>query len=188
MGTRGLTGFRRNGVDKLHYQQYDSYPDGVGLDILYELKRTDVSIDEIRDIFDSIIMVNLNEKPTKEQQDECSEYTDFGVSENSKDDWYCLLRKAQGSIAPYLNEGLKYMLDSCDFIKDSLYCAWAYIVNLDTEELEVWKGFQREPDSTNRYGEREERDYYPCKKLVTFDLHSLPDDETFINTINELIK
>ena len=33
MATRGAYGFRLNGVEKLFYNHYDSYPEGLGLDI-----------------------------------------------------------------------------------------------------------------------------------------------------------
>ena len=34
MGTRGLYGFRKNGVDKVTYNHYDSYPEYLGRNIL----------------------------------------------------------------------------------------------------------------------------------------------------------
>ena len=47
--------------------------------------------------------------------------------------------------------GLRYMLDSADFLKDSLFCEWAYIINLSTKRLEVYRGFQVRKPSPNRY-------------------------------------
>ena len=38
MGTRGLYGFRKNGVDKVTYNHWDSYPDGLGKQILRFIK------------------------------------------------------------------------------------------------------------------------------------------------------
>jgi hypothetical protein len=35
------------------------------------------------------------------------------------------------------------MMDSSEFLADSLFCEWAYIINLDTEILEIYKGFQK---------------------------------------------
>ena len=60
------------------------------------------------------------------------------------DDWYCLLRHAQGDLNVYKN-GLRYMIDNHDFIKDSLFCEYAYIINLDTKRLEFYVGFQKTP-------------------------------------------
>ena len=39
MGTRGLYGFRKNGVDKTTYNHFDSYPDGLGADVIESLKK-----------------------------------------------------------------------------------------------------------------------------------------------------
>ena len=72
-----------------------------------------------------------------------------------------------------------YMIDSSDFIKDSLFCEYAYIVNLDSGMLEFWKGFQKEPDPGNRYGcEVSTRCdwcdpvvcYYPCRLALEIPL------------------
>jgi hypothetical protein len=32
------------------------------------------------------------------------------------------------------------MIDSQVFLKDSLFCEWAYIINTDTGELEIYRG------------------------------------------------
>jgi len=42
------------------------------------------------------------------------------------------------------------MVDGIDFIKDSLFCEWAYLINLDRGVLEVYRGFQHKP-AKNRY-------------------------------------
>lgn len=38
MGTRGIMGFVVDGQEKLTYNHYDSYPDGLGLDVLRWLR------------------------------------------------------------------------------------------------------------------------------------------------------
>lgn len=43
-------------------------------------------------------------------------------------------------------EKLDLYPDNNDFILDSLSCEWGYILNLDNNTLEVWKGFQKYPD------------------------------------------
>ena len=43
------------------------------------------------------------------------------------------------------------MIDSSGFLLDSLFCEWAYIVNLDTGKLELYRGFNKKP-SDGRYG------------------------------------
>ncbi len=84
--------------------------------------------------------------------------------------WYKLLREAQGKMDVYLTGELRYMIDGIEFIKDSLFCEWAYIINLDNNTLEVWKGFQQSPQKDNRYGTSLEDGYYPCALIKTYPL------------------
>lgn len=171
MGTRGCYGFRKNGIDKFTYNHFDSYPDGLGRDILSFCKHT--SLAEMNEIYDRIILVNENDEPTSEQIAECSYWFNGDVSNRTPEDWYCLLRNAQGDLNAY-KTGLKYMIDNHDFIQDSLFCEYAYIINLDTKKLEFWKGFQHKPDQNNRYGTNPRHEYsdnyYPCKMIATYSL------------------
>jgi len=171
MSTRGCYGFRKNGIDKLTYNHYDSYPSGLGRIILEFCKET--SLDEMNEIYDKLILVDGGVKPTKEQIEECKQYYDGNVGSRTVDDWYCLLRNAQGDLNAYKN-GLRYMMEYGDFIKNSLFCEYAYIINLDTKKMEFWKGFQHKPNPNNRYGTKPRNgykdDYYPCKMVATYSL------------------
>lgn len=177
MGTRGCYGFRKNGIDKLTYNHYDSYPDYLGKIVVTFCKET--SLDEMNEIYDRLILVNENDKPTQEQIEECKRYYNGDVSCKTPEDWYCLLRNAQGDLDAYKN-GLKYMIDSCGFIKDSLWCEYAYIINLDTDELEFWVGGQDKPDIYNRYGVERDGDYYPCKMVASYSLVLVSIDENSV--------
>ena len=167
MGTRGCYGFRKNGIDKLTYNHFDSYPDWLGRKMIEFCKTT--SIKEMNKIFDRIVLVNRDSKPTQEQIKECIGCYDDSVSNRTPEDWYCLLRKSQGEPDAYKN-GLKYMIKNNDFIKDSLFCEYAYIINLDTNCLEFWVGFQSTPDEGNRYGTEKVDGYYPCKMVSYYPI------------------
>ena len=168
MGTRGCYGFRKNGIDKLTYNHYDSYPDYLGKIMVNFCKET--SLDEMNEIFDRLILVDEGGKPTPEQIEECKKYYDGSVSRQTPEDWYCLLRNAQGEPKEYKN-GLRYMTDANGFIKSSLWCEYAYIINLDTKKLEFWAGYQNTPDPDNRYGtEKNDSGYYPCKMVAEYSL------------------
>lgn len=41
--------------------------------------------------------------------------------------------------------------DYASFMHDSLFCEWAYIINVDTEMLEIYKGFNKNAYSEGRY-------------------------------------
>lgn len=167
MGTRGCYGFRKNGIDKITYNHYDSYPSGLGADVATFCKET--SLDEMNEIFDRIILVAESSTPTAEQIAECHKYYGAGDAGQTVEDWYWLLRDTQGDLSVY-KDNLRYMIDSHDFITGSLFCEYAYIINLDTNRLEYWVGFQRKPDKNNRYGTKNHNGYYPCKMKASYSL------------------
>lgn len=154
MGTRGVFGFHRNGIDKIMYNHYDSYPSGLGKAVVEFVKKH--SITELNTIFDRIEMIGGDQLPTQEQVKECEPYTDLSVSDQSVNDWYCLLRNAQGNLEAYAG-GLKYMIEGANFLEDSLFCEWGYVINLSTKRLEIYRGFQYKSQD-NRYKVTERQD------------------------------
>ena len=99
---------------------------------------------------------------------------------------YCEEDEDVDSIFDYLEKHSTFEMNySNDFIKDSLFCEHGYIINLDTNMLEYWRGFQTEKDDNNRYGTVCDRGYYPCKlkkEISLENIQSLSDDD-FINML-----
>lgn len=187
MSTRGIVGFRIDGQDKLTYNHWDSYPSAVGVDILEECRihYKDPKHFNIHKNVRKIKLVKEGTHPTEKQVNEYKKYADTGVSKKSLKDWYCLLRDTQGTIQPYIDGDVKHMIDSSAFILDSLFCEWGYIVNLDTDKLEVWRGFQHSPTKSNRYGQKEDRGYFPCKMIKEYDLNKLPTKQKFLKDLDQ---
>jgi hypothetical protein len=157
MGTRGAYGFYKDGVNKITYNHYDSYPSCLGHSMIEFVQ--DNSDENLNAIFDKIEMVEESSTPTEEQKKECEKWTSLAVSSQSTDDWYCLLRNAQG-VPEEFNKGLKFMTNGEGFLRDSLFCEHAYVLNLDTKELEYYVGFQH-VQNENRYSvESAENGYY----------------------------
>lgn len=177
MGTRGCYGFRKDGVDKLTYNHYDSYPEYLGKEIVEFIRTTPVEM--MKAIFDSVILVDGNTKATPEQIEECAEFLDERVSTGRADEWYCLLRNAQGDLTAYRDKGLKWMTDDHEFMQNSLFCEWAYVINLDQEMLEVYRGFQKEAHGGRYQGEADEYGYYGVKMIAGFPLGNIPDVKTW---------
>lgn len=191
MGTRGAIGFRLNGKDKVSYNHFDSYPSGLGADVVEVLHK--YTPFDMRQVVAGIRLVQGDSKPTPEDIEACKSWTDLGVSNQSTDDWYCLLRQAQGDLDAFMQGGLRVMIDSHEFLGDSLFCEWAYIVNLDDETLEVYKGFNQNRKAAGRYVtagiEQVENDkYYGVQLLVTIPLETLASMKTsqFVKGIEAL--
>ncbi|MGB9803120.1 hypothetical protein [Desulfofundulus sp.] len=175
MSTRGAYGFRIDGVDKITYNHSDSYPEWLGNEIVAFVKKT--PYEEMVEAARKIILVSESGEPTDEQVEECREF--FNLPGDCGKQWYWLLRDAQGDLDVYL-KGLRYMLNYRDFLADSLFCEWAYIINLDERIFEVYRGFQKQRDRNprNRYRDMERCDeaYYPVKLVAEFPLENIPDD------------
>lgn len=138
MATRGLTGFRLNGKLYAMYNHFDSDPEWLGQSVLEFCKQVDWDNPIIAERVAKIILVNdvgiVPEKFVKK-------YQKYSCNEFEKTiDWYWLLRDLQGvGILEKVVEGkVKHMIDNADFLGDEISCEWAYIINLDENELEVW--------------------------------------------------
>jgi hypothetical protein len=168
MGTRGALGFRVNGEDKLMYNHFDSYPEGLGSEVLEFLRGWEEnpleqlalsdqpprSKKEILAHYASLLRDVEGTEPTDEDVVKYDKWADWGVNGGRTNDWYALLRKTQGDLRAILECGV--FTGSNDFILNSLFCEWAYIVNCDEGVLEVYKGFVSEPHNEGRYAKRTE--------------------------------
>lgn len=141
MSTRGAYGFRVDNKDYVSYNHCDSYPECLGEEVLKVTQGLVVkhSIEELKEKVRSIKLVDINGEPTKKEVEQLKQYLNLDVGNQKPTDWYCLLREQQGYLLSNLECG--YMLDSSKFLLDSIFCEWAYIINLDDEVLEVYKGF-----------------------------------------------
>lgn len=78
--------------------------------------------------------------------------------------------------------------NSIDFAGDSLFCEWAYVVDLDKGTFEVFQGFNKEPLAD---GERfanapfDHEEYKQVKHRATFRLSELPSVEDFLAALQE---
>ena len=177
MGTRGTFGFRIDGEDKLTYNHFDSYPNGLGNDVVEFVRnvkdwnKVREQVRTLRDITDT--------KPTPEDIKACASVTDLSVSEQNTDDWYCLLQGTQGDPQKILDISM-YQKNN-EFITDSLFCEYGYIVNLDDMTLEFYKGFQKKKHKKGRYSKHKpekghESNYYACALAGSFPIDDIPQN------------
>ncbi len=174
MGTRGAYGFRIDGEDKVTYNHFDSYPSGLGRDLLKELRGCDRQ--RLFEVARKLVLVDGKSKPTPEQIEQLRKYANTDVSTRSLDEWYVLLRETQGTILPWLNGEVPVMIDNHSFLRDSLFCEWAYIVNLDERILEIYRGFNKSQTGSGRYAALHtegDGDYFGVTLLTTMPLDEI---------------
>ena len=183
MGTSGMIGFYRDGVTKATYCHFDSGPDGVGADVLATVQAA--SYDELLRAFDNIQLVDENEPAPPALQERYRKFSNTAVSTGSLSEWYCLLRGAQGDLKAWIHDGCQHMVDSSDFILNSTFCEYAYLVNLNgLGTFEAYRGFQSEPHNKGRYAKNEPADpgNYPCCLVASWPLDKLPTSDELIQT------
>lgn len=174
MGTRGAWGFVLNGQEKLAYNQYDSYPAGLGTTVLSWLREALSDESALRQQVKALAKVPDRE-PTDEER---ARYAQFHQQVSTGRDWYALLRYTQGQPALTLDVGLYE--DASEFPLDSLFCEWAYVIDLDARRFELYEGFQIKPVTTGRWtGKRGEHPkYYPVRLLESWGFDELPAELT----------
>lgn len=169
MGTRHLIAVKLDGEYRIaQYGQWDGYPSGQGVDVLEFLAKFD------RPAFERKLRA-------------ASFYTPSELEALWKGDWLDsnphISRDAGADILGMVlaaPDGIK-LRNSIDFAGDSLFCEYGYVIDLDDNVLEVFKGFNREPlPEHERFAaaKREEgSEYYPIRRVAQYPLYSLPTAE-----------
>lgn len=203
MGTRNLTAVMVDGVYKIaQYGQWDGYPEGQGKTALAFAKEH-LSTPEgraafkracmrVRFVTDPAEYDSMNEaagvKPrggmiTLAESDRLNRMFPFF----DRDHGAKILGMVLGST------GEVRMKNSIDFAGDSLFCEWAYVIDLDKLTLEVFKGFNMKPVPIGeRFAEAkyepssDERTYFPVRLVESFSLDALPSNKEFVFAANRL--
>jgi hypothetical protein len=188
MGTRGSLGFIVEDKEYLAYNHFDSYPDGLGEEVLQFIEKINKEDGwvKFRENAKNVIQLEGDRVTDTEIQEKYKKYADLGVSDKTLEDPYCLFRDIQDSWMEEIYKGeLQHFFFNNDFIHDSLFCEYAYIINLDTMKLEFYDGFQKKSQKGNRFGETpNEDDYYPCRLIAVFDLEKIIDSDD----VDEIVK
>jgi hypothetical protein len=181
MGTRGSVGVIVDGKYLGIYNHCDSYPGGLGEEVVAFVKETvkkKTGLSSLKRNMRKVEEIKQGQEPTDEQIEAYKQYADLSVSKQTYKDWYCLLRNIQGidTFREIAKGKLKHCSFGSDFIKDSLFCEYAYVINLDDNTLEFYRGFQKESQEGNRFGTEPSDGYYPCKMVGKCPLKRIPKD------------
>jgi hypothetical protein len=189
MGTRNLTMVIANGKTKVaQYGQWDGYPEGQGKTALEFLISTD--IDAFKKKLESVQFAG--EKEQKESDE-------FAASIGSTDGWmtmeqselynkkYPLFTRDNGAKILEMimedNSETIFVNDNTEFAEDSLFCEWAYVIDLDKNTFEVYKGFnKRKLTKKDRffYLQKEDSEYKPVRLYKCYQLDKLPTVSEFV--------
>lgn len=196
MGTRNLTCiYHENKYKVAQYGQWDGYPSGQGVAILTFLKKANIKkfIEKLKKVRfidkdgkDKTFLEEYNkncpqwgnklDKRTSEQKEWFGKYASRDIG-----------GKILSNILESKNEEI-LLTDRIDFAKDSLFCEYAYVIDLDKNVLEVYRGFNKNPLSKEErfYNDNVKNgEYFPIKLWKTFDLNKLPSKKEFLKELNE---
>lgn len=182
MSTRGFIGFVADGNEKIGYNHSDSYPDGLGLDVLRWLRAA--RLDELLAQVKNLRVVDSDAEPTDQDLERFKEFYDGNVGGRAeRPTWYQLLRGTQGDPAAILRAGA--IEDASGFPADSLFAEWGYVVDVDGCTFEAYVGFQQAPHNKGRFADRPVREsavgiYYPVALAASWPLDNLPCDAEFV--------
>lgn len=192
MGTRGLIAVVLDGDFKVaQYSQWDNYPSGNGVNILnfmQEMMRGKRSIEKFRKNLRACTWIDEAElsamwKAAGAKDDGMIDYDaakKFGAEhpEFSRDTGAKIL-------ALVYKQPLK-LQDQKEFAGDGLFCEWAYVIDLDQEQFEVYEGFKQ---YTMPEGQRfsnfksNHNEYTPVQLKHLWKLNELPNKRTFLKTL-----
>jgi hypothetical protein len=203
MGTRGSTFVQLDGQYKVaQYGQWDHYPSGQGaiaLHFLHSLK-TESDLQKFRQKVRALIPIT--EKELEDRWVECGAARDasgisFGVSDRMKAKYPHLQRDCGAKVLELIAKDKipdsNVQLD-LEFPKDSLFCEWAYVIDLDKNTFEVYKGFNKrpllknarfyfdgyhddklhDPKEYNKKSKGKPYHYYPIRLKKSYRLDKLP--------------
>jgi hypothetical protein len=175
------------------YGQWDHYPTGQGEDIVsFIRKKMDKKVfkkkvSELR---------TMTDEDVKKCWEDCgagdSDWVSCDVSDKLRITFPQLSRDTgSGILAMIQNGAVTSVKNSADFANDSLFCEWAYVVDLDKNVLEVYRGFNTVPtskqgrfnSSVNPEPCSDGTKYYPIKLLKKYKFKDLK-----LSTMSKLSK
>lgn len=209
MGTRNLTCVFEDGAYRVaQYGQWDGYPSGAGATVLkfcQEHLRNLAGRDAFKAQCRSLVEVTneqLKEWYREAGHNSDSKWVDWDVSKKFAAAHPHLHRDCGAGILELIRQDkVREINNEIDFAADSLFCEWAYVIDLTANTLEVYGGFNKVPlDPAERFAHMGptpetvaafkpryagEELYYPIRKLGGWSLDALPTQEEFESALEE---
>lgn len=186
MGTRSLTCVILGGVFKVaQYCQWDGYPNGQGKTTLKFCQETDMEAFADK-VAKCSWITEAERKAAWAAVGVMGETASMEQSEALKQRYPNLHRDTGAKVLNLImaSEGL-VLADQHAFAADGLFCEWAYVLDLDAGNLEVYEGFQ-ETVCEGRFKPLDKGgEYRPVTLKKTYPLADLPHLETFLTDLEE---
>ena len=144
MGTRNLTAVVLDGEYKVaQYCQWDGYPSGQGATIAKFIEK-EMNFKKFKKAVSNCRFITEEEVGNlwKEAGADSSGMVSMDVSDSFKEKHPQLHRDTGAEVLKMIQEhnGLK-LHNEIEFAADSLFCEWAYVLDLDMKVLEIYRGF-----------------------------------------------
>ncbi len=194
MGTRHLTiVIQKEKPVVAQYGQWDGYPEGQGVTVLNFLRTVDMNRFKKR-LKDVRFMNKRDESSLKKFMKKIGAENGLLDMDQAKlyyNQYPYLSRNHGAEILQmiYDSVGKVVLQNSISFAADSLFCEWAYLIDLDKNVLEVYEGFNQTPlEDGQRFKdlvnvEYSTGTYYPIRHVKTYPLDELPTDEDFVKEL-----
>lgn len=196
MGTRNLTAVMIDGEYKVaQYGKWDGYPSGQGataLDFLRNMDRpafTDavrdcrwITKDEHKEMWLSETGIDLDASGGLVSMEQSNRFAAKHPQLN---------RDMAADVLGYIQKnGPQVLKNNIGFAGDSLFCEYAYVIDLDKNTFEIFKGFNHNPITEGRFVSGDESldvtdGYGPVTLLKSYSLDALPTEDEFLADLSE---
>lgn len=188
MGTRNLTVVvKDNEIKVAQYGQWDGYPSGAGVEILSfvscpnNLSNLEKALGKVRFATEQELEDHDNAAGSWDKQDTRTgeQIRWFHTFATGDLGWKILTRIIETDYDEVA------LVDKRSFANDGLFCEYAYVIDLDNRNLEVYEGFNRGDVKAGRFAdyEREDEEYAPVGLVETYSLNDLPSQEEFLQDL-----
>jgi len=154
MGTRHLIQVVVDGQVKIaQYGQWDGYPMGQGRGIAAFLRTAD--LDAFADAARQTRFISAAELKaiTDKYAPGAGGWMDKDQTDRLTADYPELVRDTGSDVLDLVLNGKRELADQSAFLQDTLFCEWAYVVNLDTDTVKVIHGHPLRLEHTYSFAE-----------------------------------
>lgn len=153
---------------------FDGYPSHAGANILgFVCNRKNVQ--KLRDSLNKCVLITPEEREEYRKRSRNWEY-DYA----EKHPEYTVAGDAEFLQTLVSSKGSVYVID---WSNDMRFSDWAYVIDLDRNTFEVYKGMNRIPlEKNERFydGLPPDNNVYPFKEVAVFDMDDLPSNDEFL--------